>query len=164
MDVQQVLKMRNCICFEQSFNRPNLFYEIRPKAKNIEDSIVTFVNSNYPADCGIIYCISKKNCETLTAKLKERGMKVEFYHAGLHKDDRAKIQKDWGMNKVKIIIATIAFGMGIDKPDVRFVIHHSIPQSLEGYYQETGRAGRDGKPSRCVLFYSYKDKSTVLYI
>ena len=161
MDIIDCLKMKDCKVFAQSFNRANLTYEIVPKTKNVVKDIVEFVNKNYKHQSGIVYCISRKACEEMSSDLQSHGLKCSFYHAGLHKQDRMRIQEDWGKNKTQIIVATIAFGMGIDKPDVRFVIHHSLPQSLEGYYQETGRAGRDGKPSRCMLMYSYANKKTV---
>ncbi|KAJ2998576.1 ATP-dependent DNA helicase sgs1 [Globomyces sp. JEL0801] len=161
VDVVQVLQMQGCLCFEQSFNRPNLRYEIRPKDKSIETSIVAFVKTHYPNQSGIIYCLSKKSCEDMANKLQKIGLKCAFYHAGLDKADRTRIQNEWAENKVLIIIATVAFGMGIDKPDVRFVVHHSLPQSLEGYYQETGRAGRDGNDSTCLLYYAYRDKISI---
>ncbi|KAI8899246.1 P-loop containing nucleoside triphosphate hydrolase protein [Globomyces pollinis-pini] len=161
LDVVQVLQMQGCLCFEQSFNRPNLRYEIRPKDKSIETSIVAFVKTHYPNQSGIIYCLSKKSCEDMANKLQKIGLKCAFYHAGLDKADRTRIQNEWAENKVLIIIATVAFGMGIDKPDVRFVVHHSLPQSLEGYYQETGRAGRDGNDSTCLLYYAYRDKISI---
>lgn len=134
-DILHVLKMTNCPSFEQSFNRPNLRYEIRKKDRQIIESMVDFIKKKHPRQSGIVYCISKKGCEEMAAKLCKEGLRVAFYHAGLHKDDRAQIQDDWASNRVQIIIATVAFGMGIDKPDVRFVIHNNLPQSLEGYYQ-----------------------------
>jgi RecQ family ATP-dependent DNA helicase len=135
VDILSVLKMENCSTFEQSFNRPNLVYKIYPKDKSITDNIAEFIKKNYNRQCGIVYCLSKKNCEEMCGQLQSRGLKVDFYHAGLHKEDRARIQNEWGSGATHIIVATVAFGMGIDKPDVRFVIHYSLPQSLEGYYQ-----------------------------
>jgi RecQ family ATP-dependent DNA helicase len=164
VDILEVLQMRNCASFEMSFNRANLYYEIRPKTKMVVSDIVEFVQKYYPKSSGIVYCLSRKACESMCDDLQKAGLKCAFYHAGLHKTDRCRIQKDWGEDRIRIIVATVAFGMGIDKADVRFVIHHSLPQSLEGYYQETGRAGRDGKPSKCILLYSYRDKSTVILV
>ena len=161
MDIIDCMQMKNCKEFAQSFNRSNLTYEIVPKTKQVVQDIVDFVNKYYKNASGIVYCLSRKSCEQMSSDLQQAGLRCAFYHAGLHKQDRSRIQDDWGTNKIQVIIATVAFGMGIDKPDVRFVIHHSLPQSLEGYYQETGRAGRDGKPSRCMLMYSYSDKKTV---
>ncbi|TPX45000.1 hypothetical protein SeLEV6574_g04149 [Synchytrium endobioticum] len=159
-DVINVLQMQMPKCFQSSFNRKNLNYEVVTKfAKNVDDDIVTFVRKHFPGKSGIIYCISKRHCEELSQKLNGKGLETRYYHAGMHKDDRMKAQDDWLCNSIKIIIATVAFGMGIDKPDVRFVIHYAIPQSVEGYYQETGRAGRDGLPSMCVLYYNFRDCS-----
>ncbi|CAG8485536.1 26794_t:CDS:2 [Dentiscutata erythropus] len=161
-DVIHNLRMENCAIITQGFNRPNLRYEVVKKSTNSEKQIIEFIHSSgHARHCGIIYCTSKASCEEVANKLRLACFKAAFYHAGLDSVDRTRIQDDWHSNKYKIIVATTAFGMGIDKPDVRFVIHHSLPQSLEGYYQETGRAGRDGKPSDCVLLYSYSDKHTI---
>ncbi|CAG8827918.1 19262_t:CDS:2, partial [Gigaspora margarita] len=161
-DVIHNLRMENCAIITQGFNRPNLRYVVIKKSTNSEKQIIEFIHSSgHVRHCGIIYCTSKASCEEVAKKLRLACFKAAFYHAGLDSADRTRIQDDWHSNKYKIIVATTAFGMGIDKPDVRFVIHHSIPQSLEGYYQETGRAGRDGKPSNCVLLYSYSDKHTI---
>ncbi|KAI8050916.1 P-loop containing nucleoside triphosphate hydrolase protein [Syncephalis plumigaleata] len=161
MDVLENLNMRGCATFSQSFNRVNLYYEVRPKKKNFLSDIYAYITANHAGQSGIIYCTSKKNCEDVAAQLREKyRLAVTHYHAGLNKNDRALVQTDWQSGRLHIIVATIAFGMGIDKPDVRFVIHYSIPKSMEGYYQETGRAGRDGLPATCVLFYTYMDKKT----
>ncbi|CCX34016.1 Similar to ATP-dependent DNA helicase hus2/rqh1; acc. no. Q09811 [Pyronema omphalodes CBS 100304] len=160
IDVQTVLKIRGCKVLEMSFNRPNLSYEVRAKktegGKKVIEQVADICRE-HAGQAGIIYCFSRNDCETVAASLAEMGISCHYFHAGIDSKTKKKLQKDWQANKFKIIVATIAFGMGIDKPDVRFVIHHSMPKSLEGYYQETGRAGRDGKPSNCTLFYSYAD-------
>ena len=164
VDVIHNLGMKNCEIFTQSFNRPNLSYEVRPKKKanEILESIADTIRKYYKNQCGIIYCLSRKNCETVAGKLrKEFRVKAQHYHAGMESEERINVQKRWQAGEYHVIVATIAFGMGIDKPDVRFVIHHSIPKSLEGYYQETGRAGRDGKKSGCYLYYGYADASSL---
>ncbi|KAJ5646809.1 Bloom syndrome protein [Penicillium lividum] len=160
VDVMHNLKMSGCEVFLQSFNRPNLTYEVRPKKKNDEllASIAETITGSYRNQCGIIYCLSRKTCESVAAELTTKyKIKAQHYHALLASKKKAEVQNQWQMGRCHVIVATIAFGMGIDKPDVRFVIHHSIPKSLEGYYQETGRAGRDGKRSGCYLYYGYKD-------
>ncbi|KAI5952960.1 SGS1 [Candida margitis] len=157
MDIVHHLKMDAPVYLKQSFNRTNLFYEIKWKSGNYLESMKDYILSRYKNKCGIIYCHSKQSCEQTSAKLNSFGLKTSFYHAGMTPEDRFKIQTNWQKNKIQLICATIAFGMGIDKPDVRFVIHLFIPRSLEGYYQETGRAGRDGKPSECIMYYCYKD-------
>lgn len=163
MDVAANLRFKDCKTFTQSFNRPNLTYAVRPKSKGMMEEIIEICDGpTYRNKCGIIYCLSRANCEQTAKKLQARGIKAEHFHAGLPAEEKIKIQKDWQANKFHVIVATIAFGMGIDKPDVRFVIHYTIPKSLEGYYQETGRAGRDGNPSGCYLFYNYGD-SSLLY-
>ncbi|KAI8917745.1 P-loop containing nucleoside triphosphate hydrolase protein [Powellomyces hirtus] len=161
MDIIDCLGIHNCARFVQSFNRSNLRYEVRKKEKAVINDIIPWIQTFYPDKSGIIYCGSRRACEEVTDKLKKRGLGIEFYHAGLEKEDRMRVQQQWATGQVNIIVATVAFGMGIDKPDVRFVIHYSIPHSLEGYYQETGRAGRDGKESMCILYYSYGDKVTI---
>ncbi|KAL4955948.1 hypothetical protein BDW69DRAFT_182026 [Aspergillus filifer] len=164
VDVIHNLKMRGCAVFTQSFNRPNLTYEVRRKGKASEllENIAEIINNSYRNKCGIVYCLSRNNCEKVAEALrKEHRMKAAHYHAGLEAEQRADTQQKWQDGKIHVIVATIAFGMGIDKPDVRFVIHHSIPKSLEGYYQETGRAGRDGRRSGCYLFYGTRDVSTM---
>lgn len=161
-DIILNLGIENCTVFRQSFNRPNLRYHIYPKSKSVNSDLVSFIKCYYPTASGIIYCTSKRECELMADTLqKDYGLSAFFYHAGLEKDDRYAIQQKWASNEIQVIVATIAFGMGIDKPDVRFVIHYSLPKSLEGYYQETGRAGRDGDESCCVLYYNYGDKKTI---
>ncbi|AFM98637.1 ATP-dependent DNA helicase RecQ [Encephalitozoon hellem ATCC 50504] len=163
LDILENLGIRGCETFKMSFNRSNLRYEVRAKTSTVELDIVSFVQTHFPDCCGIIYCTSKKECEMISDRLKKY-MKTAFYHAGLSKNERNSVQEKWNKGEFKVIVATIAFGMGIDKKDVRFVIHYCIPKSLEGYYQETGRAGRDGLESVCVLFYTYGDKKKISFM
>jgi ATP-dependent DNA helicase RecQ len=155
-DIQKNLAMADATLFKASFNRPNLYYEVRPKTKNVVKDIIKFIKSNN-GKSGIVYCLSRKKVEEIAETLVVNGIKALPYHAGLDAPTRRKNQDDFLMEEVDVIVATIAFGMGIDKPDVRYVIHHDIPKSLEGYYQETGRSGRDDGEGNCVAFYSYDD-------
>ena len=148
--------MSDATTFRSSFNRQNLYYEVRQKTDNVEKDIIKFIKNN-PGKSGIIYCLSRKKVEDLAETLRLNDISALAYHAGMDTAVRNENQDKFLMEEVDVIVATIAFGMGIDKPDVRYVIHYDIPKSLEGYYQETGRAGRDGGEGRCIAFYNQKD-------
>jgi ATP-dependent DNA helicase RecQ len=155
-DIQKNLGMVNAKVYKSSFNRPNLYYEVRSKTVNVDKEIIKFIKNNQEKS-GIIYCLSRKKVEELAEILQANGINAKAYHAGMDSATRTQNQDDFLMEKIDVIVATIAFGMGIDKPDVRYVIHYDIPKSLEGYYQETGRAGRDGGEGQCITFYTNKD-------
>ena len=156
-DVISILKLRNIQTFVHSYNRINIKYVVLPKNKNTNEMIINLIKTKFRNKTGIIYCLSKNNCDDLAEVLKHEGIKAKSYHAGLNNKLRNSIQMDWMVNKYHVIVATIAFGMGIDKPDVRYVIHNCLPKSIEAFYQESGRAGRDGYTSYSYLFYSKYD-------
>ncbi|XP_068134138.1 ATP-dependent DNA helicase Q1 isoform X2 [Hyperolius riggenbachi] len=159
-DAQKILCVQKALTFTASFNRPNLFYEVRLKPSNsnefIED-IVRVINGRYKGQSGIIYCFSQKDSEQVTIGLQKLGIRAGAYHANMEPRDKTKVHTCWTENKIQVVVATVAFGMGIDKPDVRFVIHHSMSKSMENYYQESGRAGRDDKRADCLLYYGFGD-------
>ena len=160
VDVIHNLNIKGCEVFMRSFNRPNLYYDVRAKGKGKADleTIASIIKDKHRGQTGIIYCLSRKNCEDMAKALRDQHkIRAHHYHAGMEQDDKSKVQKAWQAGQYHVIVATIAFGMGIDKANVRFVIHQTIPKSLEGYYQETGRAGRDGNKSSCYLFYGFGD-------
>ncbi|XP_023724702.1 Bloom syndrome protein homolog isoform X2 [Cryptotermes secundus] len=158
VDILNQLGMKNPKWFLSSFNRPNLKYSVLPKkGKSVTKEIITLIKAKFPRDSGIVYCLSRRECDTVASDLSGAGIKALAYHAGLTDPQRSRVQGEWISDRIKVVCATIAFGMGIDKPDVRYVIHYSLPKSIEGYYQESGRAGRDGDPAECILYYAYSD-------
>ncbi|CAO2827328.1 unnamed protein product [Amaranthus hypochondriacus] len=161
LDLMEMLHIQKCVKFVSSVNRPNLFYMVREKSsvgKVVVDEIAEFIRRSYPNnESGIVYCFSRKECEQVAKELRERGIKADYYHADMEVRDRENVHLRWSNGKLQVIVGTVAFGMGINKPDVRFVIHHSLSKSMETYYQESGRAGRDGHPAECLLYFRPAD-------
>ncbi|TYG59239.1 hypothetical protein ES288_D08G285700v1 [Gossypium darwinii] len=169
-DLIEMLHIPKCVKFVSTVNRPNLFYMVREKSsvgKIVVDEIAKYIKESYPnKESGIVYCFSRKECEQVASELCERGISADYYHADMDENAREKVHMRWSKNKLQVIVGTVAFGMGINKPDVRFVIHHSLSKSMETYYQESGRAGRDGLPSECLLFFRSADmprQSTMVF-
>lgn len=160
-DLKEMLQVSRCVTFVSSVNRPNLFYEVREKSSNamaVIDDVANFIRGSYQnKESGIVYCFTRKECEQVAKELRQRGISADYYHADMDAKARESVHLRWSTNKLQVIVGTVAFGMGINKPDVRFVIHHSLSKSLETYYQESGRAGRDGLPSHCLLFFRPAD-------
>ncbi|CAN1779612.1 ATP-dependent DNA helicase Q-like 2 [Linum perenne] len=160
-DLMEMLHIPKCVKFVSTVNRPNLFYKVREKpsvGKEVIDEIAEFIHDSYSHnESGIVYCFSRKECEQVAAELRAQGISADYYHANMDPDSRDKVHMRWSKNKLQVIVGTVAFGMGINKPDVRFVIHHSLSKSMETYYQESGRAGRDGLPSECIIFFRSGD-------
>ncbi|SCU81090.1 LAME_0B05622g1_1 [Lachancea meyersii CBS 8951] len=161
LDVVHNLRLKSPVFLKQSFNRTNLYYEVLKKGKNAALSICDAVKSRFKNQTGIIYCHSKNSCEQTASLMQKNGINSAYYHAGMEPDERNQVQQAWQANRIRVICATVAFGMGIDKPDVRFVYHLTVPRTLEGYYQETGRAGRDGNYSYCIMYYTFRDVRTM---
>lgn len=161
MDIIHNLELKEPVFLKQSFNRTNLYYEVLKKTKQAIFEICDAIKTRFKNQTGIIYCHSKNSCEQTAAQMQRNGIKCAFYHAGMEPDDRLTVQRAWQSDEIQVICATVAFGMGIDKPDVRFVYHYTVPRTLEGYYQETGRAGRDGKYSYCIAYFSFRDVRSI---
>ncbi|KAJ3929043.1 MAG: DNA helicase [Lentinula lateritia] len=161
-DIMKRLKLKGCAFFQQSFNRVNLNYLILDKKAKILDDIYSFINTKHRGETGIIYCLGRDKCEKVAGQLRQKGLKARHFHAQMSTTDKEQVLQEWQSDRIQIVVATVAFGMGIDKANVRFVIHHDLPKSLDGYYQETGRAGRDQKPADCLLFYSYRDYKVIV--
>ena len=161
LDIKHNLELKDPMFLKQSFNRTNLFYSVKPKNRNTLNEIGNEIKTKFNNQTGIIYCHSKNSCEQTSMQLRNYGIKCAFYHAGMEPEDRLRVQRAWQSDEIRVICATVAFGMGIDKPDVRFVYHFTVPRTLEGYYQETGRAGRDGKYSYCTTYFSFRDIKTI---
>ncbi|MFH4976378.1 hypothetical protein AB6A40_003087 [Gnathostoma spinigerum] len=159
-DLKNILNIPAAVVFRAGFNRPNLFYEVVPKPSKLEDSVAdisAMIKNRFSGESGIVYCFSKKDCEELATALRQQGIQAHFYHADMDTEQRKRTHEKWTAGAINVMVATVAFGMGIDKPDVRYVIHHSLPKSMENYYQESGRAGRDGKDATCVLYFRLSD-------
>ncbi|KAF5377371.1 hypothetical protein D9757_008039 [Collybiopsis confluens] len=161
-DIKERLKLKNTAFFKQSFNRVNLNYLILDKKAKVLDDIFNFIRTKHYGETGIIYCLGREKCEKVAEQLRKKGLKAKHFHAHMASAEKEQVLMEWQSDRIQIVVATIAFGMGIDKPNVRFVIHHDLPKSLDGYYQETGRAGRDQQPADCVLFYSYRDYKIIV--
>ena len=158
-DILYSMGVQRCVCFKQTFNRPNLRYSVVRKTKRALDDVVEWISAHrYRDKSGIVYCLSRQECEDVARRLRPRGLRCGYYHAAMEPEERARVQRQWSNDEIHLVCATVAFGMGIDKPDVRYVIHYSLAKCLENYYQESGRAGRDGEVSHCVLFYDWKDR------